>query len=437
MVLPAAHAQAGRSQVIFAFLCRALRALSTFVFYYPLFMAYLWTTGAVFYFFRLELRKPRRLPDFAKDDPPGVSIIVPMFNEGSHAEEVIEHLLTLDYPEFEIIATNDASKDATPDILDAIAARNPRVRVVHLARNQGKAVGLTVAALVARYEYLVCIDGDALLDRDAIPFMIRHFQSGPSVGAVTGNPRIRNRSNLLSRIQVGEFSTIIGFIKRAQRIYGRIFTVSGVITAFRRSALHAVGFWSQDMLTEDIDISWKLQTSGWEVRYESSALCWILTPETLKGLWRQRVRWAMGGIQVLIKYTPILFQWRQHRMWIVYLEVGVSILWAYLMWLVLVLWGLGHVLTLPTGLRVDSIMPQLAGTFVAATCMIQILMALIIDMRYEDRNIGIVFWMIWYPFAYWMIQMATVWVALPMVLLRPGGTRATWKSPDRGRRKAA
>ena len=67
----------------------------------------------------------------------------------------------------------------------------------------------------------------------------------PHVGAVTGNPRIRTRSTLIGRIQVGEFSSIIGLIKRTQRIYGRVFTVSGVIAAFRRQALADVGYWSR------------------------------------------------------------------------------------------------------------------------------------------------------------------------------------------------
>src|SRR3546814_20032176 len=115
------------------------------------------------------------------------------------------------------------------------------------------------------------------------------------VGAVTGNPRIRNRSSLLGQVQVGEFASIIGLIKRTQRVYGRIFTVSGVVAAFRRRALDHVGYWSLDMITEDIDISWKLQRDHWTIFYEPRALCWILMPETLRGLWRQRLRWAQGG----------------------------------------------------------------------------------------------------------------------------------------------
>lgn len=55
------------------------------------------------------------------------------------------------------------------------------------------------------------------------------------------------------------------------------------------------------MLTEDIDISWKLQRAGWNIHFEPNALVWILMPETFNGLWKQRLRWAMGGAQVLIK----------------------------------------------------------------------------------------------------------------------------------------
>ena len=124
--------------------------------------------------------------------------------------------------------------------------------------------------------------------------------------AVTGNPRVRNRSTLLGRIQVGEFSSIVGMIKRAQQSFGRLFTVSGVITAFRRSAVHRSATGAPDMLTEDIDITWKLQRAGWKVRFEPNALVWILMPETLRGLWKQRLRWATGGAQVLRKNFDVL-----------------------------------------------------------------------------------------------------------------------------------
>lgn len=169
--------------------------------------------------------------------------------------------------------------------------------MIHLAQNQGKAIALQAGAAAARSEFLVCIDGDALLDRDAAAYLVAPLLANPHVGAVTGNPRIRTRSTLIGRIQVGEFSSIIGLIKRTQRVYGRLFTISGVVAAFRKQALTDVGYWSQDMITEDIDISWKLQLKHWAIFFEPRALCWILMPETLRGLWKQRLRWAQGGAE--------------------------------------------------------------------------------------------------------------------------------------------
>ena len=129
-------------------------------------------------------------------------------------------------------------------MLDRLAAQHERLRVVHLAQNQGKAMALRMGALAARSEYLVCIDGDAMLDPDAAAYLVAPLIDNPRVGAVTGNPRIRTRSTLIGRIQVGEFSSIIGLIKRTQRVYGQVFTVSGVVAAFRRTALDRVSYWA-------------------------------------------------------------------------------------------------------------------------------------------------------------------------------------------------
>ncbi len=146
----------------------------------------------------------------------------------AHATETGELSSGFD-PDYDIIAINDGEQGRYGAILDELARQHPRRRVIHLASNQGKAMALRMGALLSRNEYLVCIDGDAILERDACTWMMWHFLSSPKVGAVTGNPRIRNRSSLLGKIQVGEFSCIVGTIKRAQRIYGRLFSISGVI----------------------------------------------------------------------------------------------------------------------------------------------------------------------------------------------------------------
>jgi biofilm PGA synthesis N-glycosyltransferase PgaC len=410
-------------------------ALLDFAFYYPLLMSYVWIAGAIYYFFYRERADHRRVddPPMLEDTPP-VTFLVPCHNEAENVEETIRALLQQDYPEFEVIAVNDASSDGTGALLDAMAANDSRIRVIHLQENSGKAMGLRMGALSARNEFLVCLDGDALLDPHATRWLLRHFIQGSRVGAVTGNPRVRNRTSLLGKIQVGEFSSIIGLIKRAQRIYGRLFTVSGVVTAFRKSALHHVGYWGMDTVTDDIDVSWRLQLAHWDIRYEPNALCWILMPETIKGLWRQRLRWAQGGFEAFGRYFSKLRHWRSRRLWLVAVEFAISTFWAFTIGGVAVLWALGLFIDMPAPLHVSTLLPGWAGVLLGTTCLVQFGISLSIDSRYEPRLGRYYYWMIWYPMAYWAIHAAATIVAVPTAMRAARRQRVTWESPDRGLR---
>ena len=408
------------------------RSALEFVFYYPLFMSYLWMIGAIVFY-----QKERKEPAYnqPKDLPsyPKVAVLIPCFNEGDNAEETISHALSLDYPDFEVIAINDGSSDNTGEVLDRLAEKFDKLRVVHLAQNQGKAMGLQAGSLMTDAEFLIGIDGDALLDPHAAKWMIRHFLADEKIAAVTGNPRIRTRSTLLGRIQVGEFSSIVGMIKRAQRVFGRLFTVSGVITAFRKSAVHEVGYWSPNMLTEDIDITWKLQRAGWDVEFEPNALVWILMPETLKGLYKQRLRWAMGGAQVLIKNFDVIFRPSLNFLWPLMIELLLTLVWSYLMLLVACIWLVDLIVPnhfLPV--MSSPFLPYGTGILLGATCLFQFMISKWMDSRYEPGLLKNYYWMIWYPFVFWLITVTASIIAFPKVLIRGDGKRARWVSPDRG-----
>jgi len=410
-----------------------MNTLFSFTFYYPLLMAYTWIIGALLYYFHRE-----RIEAHSPDDPPklpeypGISFLVPCHNESTSLLDTIESLVRQDYPVFEIIAINDASDDNTGQLLDELTSKHDCLRVIHFDVNQGKAMGLRMAAMASRYEFLICLDGDALLDPKASKWIMRHFLSGPRVGAVTGNPRVRNRTTLLGKIQVGEFSSIIGLIKRAQRIYGRIFTVSGVVAAYRKEALQTVGFWNLNTVTEDIDISWRLQLGHWDIRYEPNALCWILMPEKLSGLWHQRLRWAQGGIEALMLHSKKLQDWRSRRMWLVTIELLASTFWAYAMLTSFLLWTLGKFVDLPDVLHAPGIIPGWGGVLLGFTCLVQFAISLAIDSRYEPKLGRYYYWMVWYPLVYWALQSAATCVAVPKALLTGLKKRGTWTSPDRG-----
>ncbi len=406
-----------------------------YAFFYPLIMAWMWIIGGLWYFLRWENRDNHGADQPPKiENPPAASILIPCYNEMANVRDTVAYALATEYPDFEVIAINDGSHDETGRILNELALQHSNLRIIHLASNQGKAMALRAGAIAAKNEFLICIDGDAIIHPTAVHWIIHHLASGPRVGAVTGNPRVINRSTLLGKLQVGEFSSIIGLMKRAQRIYGRIFTVSGVIVGYRRSALHRVGYWDENMVTEDIDVSWRLQMDHWDIRFEPDALCYIYMPETFQGLWKQRLRWAQGGAEVMMKYAGDLFRWRNRRFILVAFEYTASVLWAYTMFAIMLLFFIGLVFPLPPAWQVQTLLPQWNGVILGMTTMIQFAVSLMIDKRYEAKHRFLLhyFWIIWYPLAFWLISMFTTIVALPKAILKRKNQRARWNSPDRG-----
>ncbi len=406
-----------------------MRVLAEFVFWYPFLMSLLWMAGALLF---SVYRERRRIEDFEEVEWPEISILVPCYNEEETIEETIANLDQLHYPRYEIIAINDGSSDRTGELLVELSARYPALRVIDCQENKGKANALHIATHAARSEFLLCVDSDALLDPDAPFYLIQHFlKDGERVGAVTGNPRIRNRDTLLSRMQIVEYASIIGSIKRTQRILGKVMTVSGVIVAFRKKALVKVGLWDRDMVTEDIAVSWKLQRNFFDVRYEPRALCWMLVPETISGIWNQRVRWSQGGQEVILRHWDIFLDWRQRRLWPIYIEQVVSVLWAFA-------WVLVTAYLFATAETFQQMLIWFTFTSFVLVLLshLQLLVSLKNDAKY-DNVLKYYLWAAWYPAIYWMLNTFVVIAAAPKAVnARMRGGYATWTSPDRGKRSS-
>lgn len=407
--------------------------LSWFLVLYPGLMSMIWISGGIYYYLQWERNQVRATHSATDPDAPWVSVLVPCHNEEKNIEETITHLLRQNYRNLEVIAINDGSLDNTGLLLDEMAARYPQLRVFH-QENQGKASAMNYGLTEAYGDIIVGIDGDSVIDYEAVSWMVEHFIFGPRVAGVTGNPRVRTRSTVIGKIQTAEFSSIIGLIKRAQRVYGMVFTVSGVVCAFRKQALLQVGGWSTDMVTEDIDISWKLQLSGWQIRYEPQALCWVLMPETLRGLLSQRLRWAQGGAEAFLRYFPLAMRWKNRRFWLVLLEYVTSVMWCYF----LLIFAVIGVLDIILGVRVvldDTVEIFLNSvSWLIPLCLLQFLVSLFLDSRYDHGLRKYFFWSAWYPLFYWMINMLTVVAAFPKAMMRQQGRLAIWISPDRGDR---
>lgn len=406
--------------------------LGLFVFLYPAVMVLYWSSTGLAYFIRNErLKKGRKFGDYPnykyRKNAPLVSLLVPCYNEAENINESVPYLLKTNYPNVEIILVNDGSKDDTSEYIKRWSQAYDNVHAYY-QKNSGKATALNQVLKYARGKYVVCIDGDSILDMDAIDYMVDILEQHPELGAVTGNPRVRNRSTLLGRLQVAEFSSIIGLIKRSQSTLGSIFTVSGVVCAFRRTALLDVGGWSKDMITEDIDISWKLQLAGYQIGYEPRALCWVLMPETLRGLYKQRLRWAQGGAEVFLKYCRRVFTWSNRKMWHLYMEYIVSALWAYALTLLSILMGIQMIMG---GAGFYPLL-VLSSYFLIGIFCLQMMVSLFIDSHYESHLGRYFFSSIWYPYIYWVLNAVTLVLGIPKAIFRDKSKLAVWTSPDRG-----
>ncbi len=233
---------------------------------------------------------------------PPVSVVVPAFNESAVIEETVRSLAASDYRSLEIIVVDDGSTDQTAAVVERLGLAC--VRVVRQA-NTGKAGALNTAIAHASHDVIVSVDADTVFEAATVSRLVDAL-AAPGVGAVAGNTKVANRDRRLGRWQHVEY--VIGFNldRRLYDVLNCMPTVPGAVGAFRREALEDVGLFSSDTLAEDTDVTIALGRAGWRIVYDAHAIAHTEAPATLRGLWRQRVRWTHGTLQSVSKHRAAL-----------------------------------------------------------------------------------------------------------------------------------
>ena len=396
--------------------------------FYPVLSAIMWVSMGLQFWARRERGEEDRDISWppALDRYPMVTVLIPAYCEEKVITETLNGAISIDYPNFEVVVVDDASTDGTRDKVRPFVEAG-LVRLVAKEKNEGKAMAMNDALPCIRGEIVLVMDADATPDPLILRWMVPHFESA-RVAGVTGNPRVHNRETYLSQLQMIEFTSIISLLRRAQRTWGRILTMSGVVGAFRTSALLAVGPYSPEMATEDIDMTWRLQREMYDVRYEPRAIVWMKVPPTLRGLFIQRKRWARGLAQVLRRYARVMVSWRRRRMWPVYIESSLSILWAYCFVLLTAFWALSYALGIPP-VGVSPI-PNWWGMTIGTLCLVQLFTGVVLDSRYDKSIIRYFPVAIAYPIVYWMLQSLITAYATPIGLFGrlKQGTVTQWRT---------
>lgn len=255
---------------------------------------------------------------------PRVAVVVPAWNEGAVLAASLERLMRLQYPpdRLRVFVVDDASTDDTPDVVRAKAAEHPG-RIVLLRREQGgqgKAHTLNhgIAHLLSDewMEALLIMDADVIYRPDALRRMTRHL-ADPRVGAVTAYIREGSRHpGAIARFIGYEYVTAQACARRAQNVMGAIACLAGGAQLHTRANLEAVGGRiDTSTLAEDTYTTFLTQLDGRTVVFDGQAVVLAEEPDSVRALWKQRVRWARGNVQITHVFRRVWFRpARGHRL---------------------------------------------------------------------------------------------------------------------------
>lgn len=287
---------------------------------------------------------------------PPVTIIAPAYNEEADCVAATRALLTLKYPEYEVIVVNDGSTDTTLDRLSeafdlAPVARYPtanistaQVREIYWSRrhphllvidkeNGGKSDAINAALNYCRTPLFSQMDADTLLEPDALIRIVRPFLEDEKVIAAGGIIRIVNGCvvraglvrevhlprNLLAQFQVLEYLRAFLSGRMGWEAINCLIIISGAFGVFRRSIVVDAGGYASDTVGEDLELVVRLHRHcrekkiPYRITFVSDPMGWTECPETLRALGRQRDRWQRGMFEVLTRNKKMLFNPRYGR----------------------------------------------------------------------------------------------------------------------------
>lgn len=421
------------------FLDIVLNVILFILFTYPILGAFMWFIGVICYrfLFKYQIKK---FKEIKKEEQPFITIMVPAHNEEAVIEKTLAYLLhQLSYENYEVLVVNDGSTDDTPQILAELARKEARLRVITIEKNKGKAHAFNVGFAFAQGEYILSNDADTIPEPDALTKYMNYFmESGETnIGAVTGNMDVLNRSKIIEKAQTVEFSSIVGVIKRSQQgTLNTMYAFSGANTMYRKTALLDAGLFRQDRATEDISIAWDEQLLGWLPVFAPDIMFYMMVPDTLKMLYRQRKRWAKGGTEVWLTNFPkiALHPIKHFNQLVMFIDQTLSILWSLFFWFSSFIFIVTLIYFLVTQ-NYELIFHMFAMAFIFVNFQmiagfLQLGSALILDDR--GHKLRYFVFAPFYMLLYWMMNALTILTTLiPAFKTILGYGSGTWVSPER------
>jgi cellulose synthase/poly-beta-1,6-N-acetylglucosamine synthase-like glycosyltransferase len=302
---------------------------------------------------RLRSWEQRHWRLLGSDLLPRLSVIAPAHNEGATVAPSVRSLLTLRYPNLEVVVVNDGSSDSTLPVLEKefelvpvhpvfrrrlshqpihslLRSRLSPQLVVVDKENGGKADALNAGVNVATGELVCAIDADTLIEADALLRLVQPFLEDDDVLAAGGTIRVANGSavrngrvshvraprTVLAGAQNVEYLRAFPFGRLGWNRLGGNLIISGAFGLFRKEAIVRVGGYVHETVGEDMELIAHMRRHGIEtggaakIVFVPDPVAWTEVPESVSVLGRQRDRWQRGLADVLWRYRGLLFNAR-------------------------------------------------------------------------------------------------------------------------------
>lgn len=249
----------------------------------------------------------------AAETLPAVDVVVAARDEEAVIGSLVERVLALRWPAERLLlwVVDDGSQDRTPQRLQELQARHPRLRVLRRPRDAGGGKSGALNAVLGRLEgrWMLVLDADADLSPDALERLIPFAEEGGWAAVQLRKAEANVAHNWLTRAQAMEMA-FDATIQEARLAQGGVAELRGNGQLLRRDAIHSAGGFNEATITDDLDLSFRFLLAGlpigvlWDPPVSEEAVA------TLSALWRQRQRWAEGGLQRFLDYGDQLLSER-------------------------------------------------------------------------------------------------------------------------------
>lgn len=248
---------------------------------------------------------------YRNDTLPRVTSQLPVFNEKHVAERLIKAVANIDYPKaLHEIQVLDDSDDETKEIVRSTVNKyrgmGYNIKQMFRDKREGfKAGALNLGLERAEGEFLAIFDADFVPDKDFFYKTIPFFYEDKKVSLVQTRWGHINRNYSLLTIAQSMGMDGHFIIEQGARTWNGLYmNFNGTAGIWRKEAIIDAGGWHYDTLTEDLDLSYRVQLKGWKTKFLLDVVTPSELPVDINAYKSQQHRWAKGSIQTSKKILP-------------------------------------------------------------------------------------------------------------------------------------